>query len=129
MAVLTITRPPLAQFTTGVVTVANLTLIRIVAGTVTQDYNSNGFAYSANQVVGGTVTSSTYSDSANGGLQYSITGLKTKTTATVISAIAGIAPRCLWFEVGCMPMTCSVMMPDPYQMTLAALRPAMASLA
>jgi Ca2+-binding RTX toxin-like protein len=76
MAVLVVTRNPLASGFIGIVTVATSTHIQIVAGTVTQNYFGFGFAYSNDaQVIGGTITSTELFDSSNGGLQYRITGL------------------------------------------------------
>ena len=72
---MTVYYTPLATLTVGVVTIADSTHVQIVGGSVTQDYYGSGVTYSDNRVTGGTLTRTTYSDAANGGLQYEITGL------------------------------------------------------
>jgi Ca2+-binding RTX toxin-like protein len=85
LAVLTVYRTPLAASVLGVVTVATANQVQIVAGSITVDYFGTGITYSGTSVTGGTITRTTYSDSANGGLQYEITGLSH--AATMIAAL------------------------------------------
>ena len=75
MATMTVYRTPLAALTVGVVTIADSTHVQVVGGSVTQDYYGSDVTYKNNRVTGGTLTRTTYSDSANGGLQYEIAGL------------------------------------------------------
>lgn len=75
MATLSVSRNPSSSGAIGVVTVATSTQITIVAGSITQNYFGSEFQYSGATVIGGTVTSTSFYDSNNGGLQYQITGL------------------------------------------------------
>ena len=88
LATLTIFRTPVTTGLYGTVTVASSTQIRIVAGSVTQNYYGTGFTYSPyGQVTGGILQGTDFSDSANGGLQYQITGLN----ASAVTAYGYVA--------------------------------------
>ena len=59
----------------GTVTIADDSLLEIVAGSVTIRYHGIGLAYGQNTVIGGTVTGYDLTDSMRGGLQFEITDL------------------------------------------------------
>ena len=85
---MTVYHTPLAALKSGVVTIMDSTHVQIVSGSVTQDYYGTGVTYGQNGVTGGTLTRTTYSDSANGGLQYEITGLH-HSAVTAYSYVVG----------------------------------------
>ncbi len=88
MATLTVFNTSVTTGLYGAVTIASASQIRIVAGSVTQNYYGTGFTYNtSSQVIGGTLHGTDYSDSANGGMHYQITGLNAS-AATAYSYVA-----------------------------------------
>ena len=88
MATLTVFNASVSAGLYGTVTIASSSQIRIVAGSVTQNYYGTGFSYNTfGQVTGGILQGTDYADSANGGLQYQITGLN----ASAVTAYSYVA--------------------------------------
>lgn len=75
MAVLHIYQNIASSTLGGNITIKTAGQIQIVAGTVTLDYFGHSFTYQGDYILSGTLTGITLSDSANGGLQYDISGL------------------------------------------------------
>jgi Ca2+-binding RTX toxin-like protein len=75
MAVVTSYRPATTLAGLVQVTVFTPTQITLQGGSLTFNYYGSGFTTDGFSVTGGTVTSTDFHDSSNGGLQYTITGL------------------------------------------------------